>query len=178
LTGPENLDRARERNFIALASNLYLIMHAGILFIPSAIFWDDWVFADTAKEITLETFNQLGSMLNLNEYLHVRVNSVGIWIYKAFIILLTGRSDHTSSAKDCKSCNNRLFPTRYATHCSLAPGWRLIDTAYWPRDFGFSFKTNSLFVFYALPILDLANRSSGLLSISTLFKVTLKRWEL
>ncbi|MGY2398107.1 hypothetical protein [Pseudomonas sp. SDO5271_S396] len=203
MTLSEHLDRTQERKFIAIASALYFLMHAGILFIPFAVFWDDWVLVDTTKEATLETFSQLGSMFNLNGYLHVGLISVGVWSYKIATFFMMGASGYFLNSilrrngafgQHTRWCIVLLFmllPFNIARvaiidfpyticYAMFFAGWLAIDRHRILAAilFFLSFNTNSLLVFYSLPILDLLYRSSSRFSIPVLLQAMLSRWEL
>lgn len=199
----EVTQRYRERKFVILASVLYSLMHAGILFIPFAVFWDDWILVDTSNETTLETFRQLGAMFNLMGYLHVGLISLGVWTYKVFTFFLMGAAGYFLNAilkrNGAFECHLRwiivllfmLLPFNMARVALIdfpyVACYALFFGAWWAIDryrilaailFFISFNTNSLLVFYALPVLDMLYRSSGRFTVLTLFRLALARWEL
>lgn len=196
-------DGEHERKFVVLAVVLYVLMHAGILFIPFSLFWDDWMLVDTSNETTIETFRQLGAMFNLIGYLHVGLVSLGIWTYKVCTFFLMGATGYFLNAilKRNGAFESQLrrivvllfmlLPFNMARVALIdfpyVACYALFFGAWWAIDryrilsaflFFFSFNTNSLLVFYALPVLDMLYRSSGRLTAFTILRFSLARWEL
>jgi hypothetical protein len=180
-------------NDIFLLAVFYTIMHGGILLIPNAIFWDDWILYRTEPSVIADTFKQAGVILNWVSYLHITLLEIGPWIYKVltfFLMFICGLLLNLILARAAiLSKENRflvvllflVFPFNMArvaiidfgyTLClfSFFSAWYLIE-----RQriialalFFFSFNTNSLLVFYALPVLDIMHRN-GHLKNSTSF---------
>lgn len=163
-------------------------MHGGILLLPHAVYWDDWVLYGASKDAILETFEQAGAMFNWAGHLHVSLLGAGVWTYKVLtfaLMFLSGVLLHSILTRTgLLSRSSTFFATllflvlpfnlaRIAavdfpyTLCYFLffAGWYLID-----RNrllslalFFLSFNTNSLLVFYALPALDALYRH-GLLA--------------
>lgn len=174
-------------------------MHGGILLIPNAIFWDDWVFYRTEPNVIFDTLQQAGAMFNLAAYMHVYMLKIGPWIYKVLTFLLMFSSGIllNSILKRIAifSEENRfilvllflILPFNMARVALIDFGysfglflflyaWYLID-----RNrilalglFFLSFNINSLLVFYALPMLDLMYRQGYLKNHKTFFSVVVK----
>lgn len=178
-------------------------MHAGILFIPLAIFWDDWVLVDTPNEIILETFKQLGSMFNLYGRLHEALLSTGVWTYKILTFVFMGATGYflneilkrngafSVQVRQCTVLLFLLLPFNFARVAIIdfpyIACYFLFFAAWLAMDrhrilaavlFFLSFNTNSLLVFYALPVIDLIYRSSDRRTINTIARFALTRWEL
>ncbi|MEI7612350.1 MAG: hypothetical protein WCK63_05540 [Betaproteobacteria bacterium] len=166
---------------------LYLISAGGILLIPNAIYWDDWILYRANPSTLLETFRQAGSMFNLAGYLHIALLEVGPWLYKVLTFALMFASGlsvnlivkrHTSVSTEARFYLVLLFLVLPFNIARVA----LIDFPYTLFYFLFflawllmdrfrvialglfflSFNTNSLLVFYALPILDMFYRGGHL----------------
>ena len=165
----------------------YTLMYGGILLIPHAIFWDDWTLYRNPPNVVLGIFKQLGAMFNSFGYLHVLMLSIGTWNYKILTFLLMFISglllNSILERNALLSKENRFFvvllflilPFNFArvalivfpyTLCYFFffLAWRLI---YQHRVialllFFLSFNTNSLLVFYFLPMLDLLYLDSHL----------------
>lgn len=159
---------------------LYFIANGGILFIPNAIYWDDWVLYRTPPAIIMDTFSQLGSMFNFFGYLHVSLLTIGPWIYKVltFILMIGSAFLLDSRINRYKSINDEtrffivllflVLPFNIArvvlidfpyTLCYFLffLAWTLMSRSRILAIiiFFFSFNTNSLLVFYAIPFIDM-----------------------
>ena len=68
----------------------YLIAHGGILFLPNAIYWDDWTLVNVGRHNILGAFEQAGAFLNVTGYMHVGMLSAGPILYRlsTFTLLL------------------------------------------------------------------------------------------
>ncbi len=199
----EKIHFSAEQKFIVLAAFLYSLMHVGIFFISDAVYFDDWVVVDSSSETILNIFQQAGAMFNLVGYLHVGFVSMGVWSYKFLTFVLMAVAglflNEVLKRNGTFGCQTRwcvillflLLPFNMArvplidfpyTACYVMffGAWLAIDRyrVLSAILFFLSFNTNSLLVFYVLPILDLWYRSSERHSLSTLIKVALARWEL
>lgn len=162
----------------------YSIAHGGILFIPNAIYWDDWTLHQVDSAIIVDTFKQVGIMLNWVGHLHIYLLHIGSWLYKILTFILMFGSGlalnaiikrHLIISDDTRFFIVLLFlilPFNWArvalidfpyTLCYFLffLAWVLIDRYRLVALilFFFSFSTNSLLVFYALPFLDMYLRS-------------------
>ena len=166
---------------------IYLLAHGGILFIPNAIYWDDWVLYRNETRVILDTFRQAGSMFNFAGYLHVGLLEIGPWIYKwlTFILMFSSGLLLNTVIKRHGTINESIrffivllfliLPFNMArvtlidfpyTLCyflfflawALMDRFRLLALTL----FFISFNTNSLLVFYAVPFFDMLNRSGYL----------------
>lgn len=167
----------------------YCVMHGGILLIPNAIFWDDWVLYRMPSDVIFDTFRQAGAMFSWAGYLHVSMLSIGPWSYKILTFLLMFASGillnlilerNAILTKESRFFVVLLFLVLPFNMARVA----LIDFPYTLCYFLFffawflmdrhriaalllfflSFNTNSLLVFYALPILDMMYRGGHLAS--------------
>ncbi len=162
----------------------YFLAHGGILLIPNAVYWDDWVLYQVDPEVILDTFRQLGSMFNLYGYMHNLFLYVGPWFYKiltfflmfgAGVALENVLKKHESISIDARFLIVLLFlvlPFYWArvalidipytlSYFLFYFAWAIIDKhrVIALLLFFLSFNTNSLLVFYALPFLDFYYRS-------------------
>ena len=171
----------------------YLLAHGGILLIPNAIYWDDWVLYRNETSVILDEFRQLGSMFNFSGYLHIGLLEIGPWIYKWLTFILMFASglllNEVVKRHGTVSETSRFFivllflilPFNMArvtlicfpyTLCYflfflawvLMDRFRLLALAL----FFLSFNTNSLLVFYAVPFFDKLYREKVYLNIKTL----------
>jgi hypothetical protein len=165
----------------------YLLAHGGILFIPNAIYWDDWVLYRNEKSVILDMFRQAGSMFNFSGYLHIGLLEIGPWIYKWLTFILMFASglllNEVVKRYGTVSETARFFiillflilPFNMArialidfpyTLCYFMffLAWALMDRfrLFALVLFFLSFNTNSLLVFYAIPFFDMFYRSGYL----------------
>jgi hypothetical protein len=189
--------------FISLTAILYALMHGGILFIPSAVYWDDWVLVDTTSEQILDIFRQAGSAFNITGYLHNGLMPFGLWIYKYLTFFLMGLAGYflnsilrrngafASPVRWCIVLLFILLPFNMArvaiidfpytlSYALFFGAWLAIDRyrAAAAILFFLSFNINSLLVFFALPVLDLLYRNCKQHTPASLVKFCLARWEL
>lgn len=179
---------------------LYALMHVGILFIPNAVFWDDWVLYRSDPGVLLDKFRQTGSMLNNTGYLHLGMLKLGLWSYKLFtFVLMFGSAVLLDSilkrilplSKEARFVFLLLFLLLPFNMARVA----LIDFPYTLRYFVFflawyliwknryislalffiSFNTNSQLVFYALPMLEIAYREKCFVSWRSLLRAIVYR---
>jgi hypothetical protein len=177
----------------------YTIMHGGILLIPNAVFWDDWVFYRTAPDVILDTLGQAGAMFNLAAYMHIYMLKIGPWIYKVLTFILVFLSGALLNAilkriALLSECNRfiivllfLILPFNMARVALIDFGyilgvflflyaWHLIDRHRFIALglFFLCFNINSLLVFYALPMLDLMYRQGYLKNHKTFFSFIYK----
>jgi len=174
----------------------YLLAHGGIFFISDAIYWDDWALWNHQSNSIMELSNMIGSMFNLLGYLHISMLSIGPWLYKILIFVLMFFSGiflwfilrrQCWISKEARFLIVLLFlilplnsaritmATFLYTLCyfSFFAGWyfleknRLLAICF----FFFSFNTNSMLVFYILPISEWFLRNGNILNIK-------KDWQL
>ncbi len=175
------------RKIVLFLGIFYLIAHGGILLIPNTVYWDGWVLARSSPEVIFDKFSQAGSMFNFHGYLHVAMLKFGPWLYRVltfclmFIagLLLDGViKHHVKILPESRFFIVLLFlvlPFNIArislivfpyTTCYLLffLAWRLMDRFRLLALFLFflSFNTNSLLVFYAVPIFENYYRKCGL----------------
>jgi hypothetical protein len=179
----KNLDEnARNSNWIPLVV-FYTVMHGGILLIPNAIYWDDWVLYRSSPETILDTFRQAGAIVGWTGYLHLGLLHLGPWSYKilTFILMLASGllldvilNRNGVLGRESRFLVVLLFlvlPFNLARvalidfpytlcHFLFFLAWYAIDRHRIAALllFFLSFNTNSLLVFYSLPILDLMYR--------------------
>ena len=186
-------------NFFLL-SMFYLVAHGGILLIPNAIYWDDWILYRVDPEIILNTFKQAGSMFNVGGFLHKAMLDVGPWIYKVLtfwlmfasgILLNSILKRYENIATETRFFIVLLFlllPFNLArvalidfpyTLCYFLffLAWQLMDRFRIAALalFFLSFNTNSLLVIYALPVLDMLYRSGHLASLKSALGFGIRR---
>lgn len=176
----------RQKELLVLAF-FYSISHVGILFIPHGIFWDDWVLYNNSTETILDIFKQTGDFLNFIGHMHTALLNIGVWVYKLLTFVLMFFSGIMLSnvlkqngllSKEMQLVLVLLFlilPINVArialitfpyTLCyflffsawSLMHKSRVIALVL----FALSFNTQSLLVFYALPVLDMAYQQNYL----------------
>lgn len=67
---------------------IYTLVHGGILLVPGAVFWDDWLLFETNYLHIFETFEQTGSIFAWPAFLHIGILKSGIWLYKTLTFAL------------------------------------------------------------------------------------------
>lgn len=67
---------------------LYFLAHFGLLFLGNHPFWDDWVLVDAPQHQVLDTFRQAGSFFNFFGHLHVNMLAVSPWFYRLATFIL------------------------------------------------------------------------------------------
>lgn len=179
---------------------LYLVAHGGILLIPNAIYWDDWVLYRADPIAVIERFTQqAGTMFYLEGHLHLAMLSAGTWLYKSFTFVLMFASGmllnlilkrHERLSDEVRFFVVLLFLLLPFNMARVA----LVDFRYTACYFLFflawflverhrvlalvlfflSFNTNSLLVFYAAPILDLMYRRGHISSWKSILNFSIK----
>jgi hypothetical protein len=173
-----------DRKYYAILFGIYLISHGGILFIPNAIYWDDWTLYRVDPSVIKETFKYAGSMFNMTAYLHEALLSLGVWSYRllTFIMMFAAAVSLDKVIKRHSFIDQEtrltlvlfflampLYLARVAiidvpyTICYFLffVAWAIIDSnrVLALVLFFLSFNTNSLLVFYSLPMFDLYLRT-------------------
>lgn len=77
----------RANHFLILLA-LYTVAHGGLAFILNAVYWDDWTLYHVPARTVLETFRMAGSFLNWAGYLHVGMQKLGPWTYHVLTFVL------------------------------------------------------------------------------------------
>jgi hypothetical protein len=173
----------------------YLVAHAGMFLILNSVFWDDWTLFDQAPQTLLNTFTMGGSVFAWVGHMHIALLSIGPWVYRILTLVLMFLSGvllwkvlerHMWIHVEARFAIVLLFlvlPFNWArvalidlpyTLCyfSFFLGWYLIAKNRWLAlcFFLISFNTNSLLVFYLLPIADWYFRENDAAHYSSLAK--------
>jgi hypothetical protein len=156
---------------------LYFLAHGPILILGNAVYWDDWTLFGAPKSDILDEFSQAGSFLNYAGLIHVAFSYTDPWSYKlaTFIcIYLAGIYLYKILCRDVDIGRNisywiaLLFLTTPLYIARVAAidfiytlsvflfvlGWWYLKICR-PLAvllFATSFNTQSLLVFYALPV--------------------------
>jgi hypothetical protein len=159
----------------------YFVTHFGLLLISNAIYWDDWILFQGQPGVVIDTFiQQAATLFYLEGYLHVFLLKVGPWIYKLatfFLMLMTGffvneiLKRHSFFGEDLRffivlfflifpfnTARVALIDFRYTVcYFCFFYAWYLMDKRKYVSAvlFFISFNTQSLLVFYALPVVEL-----------------------
>ena len=188
------------KNEIALLLIFYAIAHGGILLIPNAIYWDDWTLYHVPSTIIIDKFMQAGSMFNLTGYLHVAMLKTGPWLYKFLTFVLMFASGlllnsiikrHPFVKKEARifivllflvlpfnAARVALMDFPYTICCFMFfLAWVLMDRfrVLALVLFFLSFNTNSLLVFYAIPVFDMMYRNSNLTHLKSASRYAIKK---
>lgn len=165
---------------------VYLANHIYILALWDAVFWDDWVLFDTNYELLIGRFKQAGTPFGWGGYFHALLLTIGPWAYRLWTLIayfiagvllvniLERRGGVWGSYSIVIATIFMIFPLNsarvaginvpYAT-CYLAffLAWYLLKERKNLAAilFLFSFNTNSLLVFYVLPIYDFIFSNQG-----------------
>ena len=170
--------------FIRLVS-LYAISQGGIFLILNALYWDDWTIYPSTPGELISYIAMLGPVFNLIGRMHNLMLPFGLWLYRVLTFILMFGSGlflwHILARNkwiqsETKTIIIVLFltlPFNWArvalidfpyTLCYFMffSAWYLMDR-FRPLAlslFLFSFTTNSLLVFYLLPVADLYYRQN------------------
>ena len=168
----------------------YTVAHGGLLLILNAVYWDDWTVFGHRMATMLSRFETTGSVFNLRGYLHLAMLSAGPWLYRIATFALMFFSGvllwkiierHARINIDARYAIVLLFLVLpfYNARVALIDfpytlqyflfflGWYLLDKSR-PASlvlFFLSFETNSLLVFYALPMMEWYFRSGNKLDL-------------
>jgi hypothetical protein len=182
-----------DRSSLFILIGFYFLAHGGILFIPNAVYWDDWYLYRADSSVIYDLFRQAGSMFNLFGRLHVAMLTVGIWPYRVltFILMLASGlvlnsiiKRHAEIKLETRFLIVLLFlvlPFNIARATAIcfpyAVCYFLFFLAWFLMDrfrvlalalFFLSFNVNSLLVFYAVPVLDMLYRKGYLFNLKAL----------
>ncbi len=179
----------------------YLVAHVGLLLIPNAIYWDDWVLYRAKPGVIVERFTeQAGTLFYLEGYIHLILLKAGPWIYKvltffSFLFAAFGLNLVLKRISEVDRDSRFVIVLLFLVLPFNTARVALVDLRYticyamfflaWSLMFRYprlalllffsSFNTNSLLVFYALPMVDLF-RQSGALSCWRSFSRGLLRY--
>lgn len=186
-----NIQLSRDQFPWLLGALLYLISYGGSFLYLDAIYWDDWVLFNLEPKVILDGFRQAGAMFNWFGHLHVVLLKFGPEVYHILTFILMFLSGYLlwliiGSIAAINQLERNLIalfflvlPLNAArialinfpyTLCyfSFFLAWYLLvrRTGYILKAlslllFLFSFNTNSLLVFYALPIAHAVYLSAG-----------------
>jgi hypothetical protein len=186
-----NIQLSRNQFPWLLGVLLYLISYGGSFLFLDAIYWDDWIIFNKEPEVILDLFQQVGVPFNWTGHLHVALLKFGPEIYRFLTFILMFLSGYllwlivgTIAAishleRNLIALFFMVLPLNAArialvnfeyTICyfSFFLAWYLLvcRNGYISKVlslvlFLFSFNTNSLLVFYALPIAHAVYLSAG-----------------
>lgn len=171
----------------------YAIAHGGIFLLWRAIFWDDWTLWNHSVADVLDTFRQQGSMFDFFGRVHVAMLAAGPWLYRVLTFVLMYGCGlflyHILGGTRLVRAEDRLlltilfltapfyaervalidFPYTVCVFCFFA-GWFLLgkNRILALLCFLVSFNTESLLVFYALPMLEYCLRLTRINRLSDL----------
>lgn len=164
---------------------LYLIAHGYLLFLGEAVYWDDWSLIGASSKQIFNTFSEAGAFFNLGGWLHFVLLLSGPFAYKVLtlpIFFYTGIFIYKITARDI--CSNGVefwvsllylisplyigrvvlidFPYTLSVLLFYLGWWaipknRLISLIL----FFFSFNTQSLLLFYCIPIYFMLRKEGG-----------------
>jgi hypothetical protein len=174
---------------------LYALAHGGIFLILNAIFWDDWTIYNASSSTILSIFTMDGSILAWIGHLHIALLAVGPWLYRVLTFILMFISGlliwKIMERDEWIGLEERFSIT--LLFLVLPFNWAriaLIDFPYILCYFAFfmawycmgknrilalgffliSFNTNSMLVFFALPIADSYFRDNKALDLNSILK--------
>jgi hypothetical protein len=189
----------KDKKDLTILFLFYLIAHGGLLFIPNALYWDDWIAYQSTSEFIYKFVSHLGSALNINAHILIIMSMIGLWAYKLLtfaFFFLAGLLLNLILKKYKNICaEDRFFitiifliaPFNIARLCNsvfqyslsyfifflawyLLGRYRLLTLAL----FFISFNTNSLLFFYLLPIMDYFYRNGAFDDFKSLIRVIIK----
>jgi hypothetical protein len=169
---------------------LYSASHAAILSLGNAIYWDDWAYVDAPSRYILSDFEKAGAFFNYAAWVHIFFSSLGPWVYKCVTFVsfyLAGAFFYLVAKRDLLLSRTISFwaaalfltlPLNIARVASIdvlytlsvaffMAGWFFIRNSRLSAIilFSLSFNTQSLLVFYSIPIAFLYFRQSPRLSV-------------
>lgn len=156
------------------------LAHGMILFLGNAVYWDDWVYFGANRADVLSDFSQAGSFLNYAAWIHIALlNVLGPWSYKIatfFCIYFSGILFYWVLQRDMffeKKIALLIavlymtvplniarvaainFPYTLSVFFFMFAWWRMAYSKWVSLIFFFlAFNTQSLLVFYTIPILS------------------------
>lgn len=159
---------------------LYTLAHGWILVLGNAIYWDDWVYFGANRMDILTDFSQAGSFLNFSAWIHIGLlNVLGPWSYKIatyFCLYFSGVLFYWVLQRDMFFEKRTAlliavlfltvplniarvaainFPSTLSVFFFMFAWWRMANSKWVSLIFFFfAFNTQSLLVFYTLPILS------------------------
>jgi hypothetical protein len=196
---PRNKPHGVERDYFLDLLVIYAIAHGGLLLISNAVYWDDWTIYNVSHDAILDTFKMSGVPFNSFGYLHIAIISAGPWLYKVLTFVLmfsTGAllwkiiERHNWVGIDLRYSIVLLFMVLPLNSARVA----LITFPYTLCYFLFflawyflgknrllalglfflSFNTNSLLVFYALPMAEWYFRGGNRLQLKAVWQWALR----
>jgi hypothetical protein len=183
-----------------LVTAFYFLSHFGLVLISSSVYWDDWTLYNTSPELIFQTFDQAGTILNWASYFHTFLLGFGPYTYRIitfFSYLLSSllvfrilKEQLNIKPQDAfvisllftvlpfNSARISLIVVPYAIcYVCFFIAWylifknRLLSTLL----FFLSFNTNSLLVFYTLPMLTTLNLELKTQNFKEIAKWAMKR---
>ncbi len=174
----DNIGQIPRAQFLKLLI-FYTIAHMGIFFILNAVYWDDWILNNMSHEAILNIHKESGHTLgNYSGYLYVLL-ALGQWFYKTVTFILSFATGilvwHIAAKQDWLNKQEIFFTVLFFLILPLYSARVVtVDFAYTLSGFFFflawslmerqrvialllflvSFNTQSLLVFYVLPIID------------------------
>lgn len=173
------------KNKYIFFSIVYTLAHVWIVFIPNAVFWDDWVLHNTDHDKLLALFSRAGSMFNIAGHIHVFLQNHWLGWYKigVFVFFLGAGfllnkilerheflSDYWRVSLVALFLVLPLNPARVAQinflyalcYFAFFLAWFFMDKR---KNvalilYFISFNTNSVLVFYAIPVVDYVCRNA------------------
>jgi hypothetical protein len=165
---------------------IYILSHGMILGLGNAIYWDDWAYYGADRIDVLNDFSQAGSFLNYAAWIHIGLlNGAGPWSYKIatfFCFYFSGVFFYWILQRDMNFERRAalliailylIVPLNIARVAAINfiytlsvlffmyAWWRMPTSKWLPLlFFGLAFNTQSLLVFYALPIFFLYFREN------------------
>jgi hypothetical protein len=186
-----NIQLSRNQFPWFLGMFLYLVSYGGSFLFLNAIYWDDWVHFNMEPAIILDTYRQWGDLFNIIGHLHVLLLKFGPESYHILTFILMFLSGYLlwlilGSIVSINQLERNLITLLFIvlpfnaarvalviflyTICyfSFFLAWYLLvcRSGYISKAlslilFLFSFNTNSLLVFYALPIAHIVYLYAG-----------------
>ena len=166
---------------------LWLLVNGVQLFYADAIYWDDWIIFGVDPAHVLKTFAMAGTPFSWVAHLHFLLLKAGPWLYRWLVFTMMSAAgffvykvlqrdfkiDRQSSllisfmflVLPFNSARIALINIPYAiAYFSFFLAWYLLPSCRWVALllFFFSFSTNSLLVFFALPVAALFLASNPL----------------
>ena len=195
----KNIEEKR-RDFFYIIS-LYLMTHMPILLLSNAIYWDDWVIFAGSPDLIIKIFReQSATLFRIEGYIHIFIlETFGAWVYRLLTLILMGLAgfylykilernyEVSREVRFFAVVFFLILPFNFARieivnfryifcYFLFFLGWFLFDKqkSLSLICFFMSFNTQSLLVFYALPVYEIYHRRGKKINIPEIAKFILE----
>ena len=184
-----------EKNYKFIIFIIYAISNGLIILIPNAVYWDDWTLYSVNPSVIFDSFRQAGSMFNYGGLIHNGLLFIGLFTYKYltfFLMLGSGYLLDTILRRDFRMVLEErfilvllflilplniarvsliIFPYTFCYFMFFLAWYFFYKNKFLSLIFFFiSFNTNSLLLFYLLPIMGIYYKYFNIINIRYIVK--------